>query len=236
MPKVVLVAVLKNKTDLKYLLQDKWYRIPVEKCPKKKYEYIAFFEPGRVTGNYGRIRYFGKPETVEIKKRSALLPALQNPQKRYFKIAFSGINKLKNPVANKNGIRVSFGYTTLKKLKNEKEVTGLFDVAPVEKIMRQALRRRGIKARPEFPVCLPGNRRYRLDFAVFCKKGALNIECDSNKWHSAKRQLIKDKTRDKDLKKLGWSILRLKEDEITGKINTSLAKIVSRVKTLGGAI
>ena len=106
-------------------------------------------------------------------------------------------------------------------------------MAPVEKILQRALSKTRLKIFPEYPVRLPAGKKYRLDFAVFCKKGALNIECDSIKWHSLKSQIIKDKKRDKILKKLGWSILRLKEAEITGNISKSVAKVVSRVKTLG---
>ena len=234
-PQVVLVSVLKNKADLKYLKKDNWYRIPVNKCPKRKFAYLAFFEPGRLSGGLGCIRYFGKPETVETKNGSALLSFPKDPQKKYFKLVFARLNRLKKPVTNKNGMRVSFGFTTLAKLKKAREVTELFDVAPIEKMIQKALWKRGLKIFPEFPVSLSGNRKYRLDFAIFCRKGALNVECDSAKWHSMKSQRIKDKTRDKELKNIGWSILRLKEREITGKINTSVAKIVSRVKTLGGA-
>ena len=42
---IVLVGVLKNKRDLGILLQKHWYRIPVRYLPKKKFDYIAFYQP-----------------------------------------------------------------------------------------------------------------------------------------------------------------------------------------------
>jgi len=224
-PQVVLVAVLKNKDGLSRLLEKKWYRIPVEKCPKRKFAFLAFFEPGSAPGRRGRIRYFAKPAAVKIIKNTG--------PKKYYKFTFTRLHRLKVPVANNNGLRVSFGFTTLEKLKNSKEVTGLFGVAPVEKILQKALKKTRLKIFPEYPVRLPAGKKYRLDFAVFCKKGVLNIECDSTEWHSLKSQIIKDKKRDETLKKLGWSILRLQEAEITGNISKSVAKVLSRVKTLG---
>ena len=236
MSKVVLVAVLKNRRDLSCLLCEKWYRIPVDKCPQKKFIYLAFFEPAKLPGQGGRIRYFAEPARVEVKNRKTLLPAEKDSEKKYFQFTFDCVKKLKNQVKNKNGMRVSFGFTTLQKLLKAKEVTDLFDVAPIEKLIRKALQLKELKAYPEYPLRLSATKRVRLDFAVFCRKGALNIECDSTGWHSTKRLIIADKTRDRDLRKLGWSILRLKEAEITGNISKSVEKVVSRVKTLGGIV
>ena len=234
MLEVVLLAVLKNRADLKYLLNDRWYRIPVEKCPKRKFSRLAFFEPGKNKGSLGVIRYQAKIASVRIADRKDLFPERENPSKKYFKVFFKRILKLKKPVTNNNGMRVSFGYTTTAKLSKAKEITDLFDVAPVEKLFKKALKKRGIKAYAEYLVRVAGKKLYRLDFAVFCKKGALDIECDSEKWHSQKSQVIKDKIRDASLRKQGWSILRLKEKEITGNIKCCVVKANCRVKTLGG--
>ena len=47
-----------------------------------------------------------------------------------------------------------------------------------------------------------------LDFAIFCKDGNLNVECDGEEFHSSKEAQIKDRKRDNDLTSIGWSILR----------------------------
>ena len=237
MRKIVLVAVLKTPRDLKILLKDKWYRIPLEKAPRKKFDYIAFYQPAVFGGNGGRIKYYAAPKKINRALRIDLLPGEsrnKNAKNIYLKYSFRKIKKLEPAIRNKNGIRVSFGFTDLLKLKKASEVTELYDVTPIEKMLKKALRKRHLRFKSEYPVQAGKEHRYRLDFAVFCKKAPLNIECDSQKWHSQKSQVYKDKIRDKALKNLGWSILRLKEPEITGKIKKSVEKVLRRVKTLGG--
>ena len=43
--KTVLVGVLKSKDDLKILLEEKWYRIPIAFLPKRRFTHIAFYQP-----------------------------------------------------------------------------------------------------------------------------------------------------------------------------------------------
>ncbi|MFH1074481.1 MAG: DUF559 domain-containing protein [Candidatus Firestonebacteria bacterium] len=237
MRKIVLISVLKSPGDLKILLKNKWYRIPFKKALRKKFDFIAFYQPAFFGANGGQIRYYAKLKEVSRIRRIDLLPEEirnKNAKNIYLKYSFRKINRLKPAIKNKNGLRVSFGFTDLLKLKEAEEITDLYNVAPIEKLMKKALNRKGIACKAEYPVRIGNNHRYRLDFAVFCKKSPLNIECDSLKWHSQKSQVFKDKLRDKRLKKIGWSILRLKEREITGKINTSMEKVLRRVKTLGG--
>lgn len=236
MPKAVLVAVLKEKKDLNILLRERWYRIPAFYAPKKKFDYIAFYQPSTFKGSKSLIRYYARPKMFKTMKRRELFPSeFDHPDANedYYRIDFKKIHKLKNPVKNSNRMRVSFGFTTLGRLKKEREVTGLFDVVPLENVMGLELKKAGIKASKEHAFTMNDGKRYRLDFAVFCKKGPLNIECDSHKWHSIKTQRIKDKIRDKALKGEGWSILRLKEAEITGNIGKCVDKVRKAVKKLG---
>ena len=237
MRKIVLIAVLKYPRDLRILLKKKWYRIPLNKLPRKNFDFIAFYQPALFGASGGRINYYAKPKKVVRLRRVDLLPGEVrniNAKNIYLKYSFGKINKLKPAIRNKNGLRVSFGFTGLSKLKKAAEVTDLYDVAPIEKMIKKALNRKDVNFKSEYPVRLENNLKYRLDFAIFCKKAPLNIECDSLKWHSQKGQVFKDKLRDKRLKKLGWNILRLKEREITGNINESIGKVLLRDKTLGG--
>lgn len=72
--RVVLTGVLKDKCDLKILLQKHWYRIPVFYLPKKKFKYIAFYQPA-VFGRKGkRIEYYARVARRKIIKRIELLP------------------------------------------------------------------------------------------------------------------------------------------------------------------
>jgi very-short-patch-repair endonuclease len=237
MREIVLIAVLKSPRDLKLLLKNKWYRIPLEKVPRRKFDFIAFYQPALFRVNGKRIKYYAKPEKVSRTSRIGLLPEEirdRNARKIYLKYSFRKINKLRSAIKNKNGLRVSFGFTDLLKLKKAAEITDLYDVVPIEKIMKRVLNKKKIACKAEYPVWVGNDHRYRLDFAVFCKKAPLNVECDSLKWHSQKSRVFKDKLRDERLKRLGWSILRLKEKDITSNILNCIDKVNLRVKKLGG--
>jgi len=239
MSKIVLVTVLKNHKDLDILLKHKWYRIPVFYMPKRKADYIAFYQPSIFGKSGGSIRYYAKPVSYKILKRIEILPEeFDHPYSNdeYYKLKFKKIFKLKNPVRNKSKMRVSFGFTTLEKLKKIRNIAGLFDVNPIEDILNLALRKNGIKYSREHTFSLSNGRKFRLDFVVFCKRGLLNIECDSSKWHSIKKQRLKDSLRDKVLRRYGWCILRLKEPEIIGNIDKCIAKVKASIKELGGTL
>ena len=58
--KIVLVGVLKNKRDLGILLEKHWYRIPVFFLPKKKFDYLAFYQPEGFGRRGKRIEYYAR--------------------------------------------------------------------------------------------------------------------------------------------------------------------------------
>jgi very-short-patch-repair endonuclease len=75
-----------------------------------------------------------------------------------------------------------------------------------------------------------------LDFAIWCKKGAIDIECDGDTFHMDYDNVHYDKTRNNELESYGWSVLRFtkkhfKED--TAHIEKTIYKTV---KKLGGAV
>lgn len=239
--KSVLIGVLKTKRDLSILLKNHWYRIPLFYSPKIKARYIAFYQPASFGKSGSCIRYYAKIHNYKIVKRKELLPdEYDHPyqEEDYYKIIFSKICKLPKPILNKNRVRVSFGFTTLEKLLNAeglaeaKDITQLFDIHPLERILEIELKKRNIKFFNEYNVYLATGKRYRLDFAIFCKKGCINIECDSSKWHSIKSQRIRDIQRDKELKKSGWIVLRLTENEIINNIDKCIKKINRNIENL----
>lgn len=236
---IVLIGVLKNKKDLNLLLKKNWYRIPVLYAPRRKADYIAFYQPSTFGKSGQRIKYYAKIKSCDIVKRKYILPEeLDHPraEEDYLRINLSRIQKLSQPIVNKKGLRISFGFTTLKKLLNAKTVMELFDIPPIEEMVSEALAKRNIRASREHIFSLPNGKKYRLDFAIFCKNGPLDIECDGEKWHSHRYQRLKDSRRDRDLKKEGWTILRLKEKDIVNNIKKCIDGIKRRIEEMGRRI
>ena len=233
---IVLIGVLKDRRDLNILLKKKWYRIPLLHAPRRKAEYIAFYQPSIFGRSGQRIRYYAKIRSCDVLKRKWILPEEPDHPRTdedYYRINLEEIQKIPFPIVNKTRMRISFGFTTLEKLLRAETIAQLFDVPPIEEMLGEELAKKGISTCREFIFSLPSRKKYRLDFAVFCKKGPLGIECDGEKWHSIAAQKRKDVLRDRELKKEGWSILRLKEKDIINNLQKCVGKIERRIEKLG---
>ena len=232
---IVLIGVLKNRRDLSILLKKKWYRIPILHAPRRKADYIAFYQPSTFGKSGQCIRYYARIKSCDIVKRKWILPEESDhihSDEDYFKINFSKIQKLSRPIINRNRTRISFGFTTLEKLQKARAVMELFDIPPTEEMVADALAKRRIRFSREHIFTLANRKKYRLDFAIFCRNGPLNIECDGEKWHSRRCQKLKDLARDRDLKREGWTILRLKEKDIVNNLGKCVERIEKRMKGL----
>ena len=234
--KTVLVCVLKTKSDLRILLKQNWYRIPVAYLPKRKFSHLAFYQPA-VFGKGGqRIQYYARVKTSKIAKRVELLPREKNHPRAhddYLKIELAWVKKLARPIKNVVPRRVSFGFTTLKSLLKAGDILELYGIAPTEQIIERGLNNLGIKTKKEFGVSKDG-KRYRLDLAVFCRRGRIAIECDNLKAHSGAVQMGKDKKKDAFLERHGWHVIRLTEQGINERLDYCLGIVVKAVEKLGG--
>ncbi len=236
--KPVLVGVLKDKRDLGILLKKRWYRIPVFYLPKKKFQYLAFYQPASFDKKGKRIEYYARLKRTKVVKRIDLLPkepTHPRAQDEYLKCESLKIRKLSNPVKNIIPRRVSFGFTDLKTLRSAKDILELYDVAPTEQIIAKRLKQLGIETKPEFSVSV-NSKRFRVDLAIFCKNGKIAIECDNLKAHRGKFQRKKDRVKSAALRGSGWRVIRLKERDIIENLDRCVARVQKSVRVLSGEI
>lgn len=236
--KTVLVSVLKNKRDLDALMAEKWYRIPMAYMPRRKFKYLAFYQPVSFGNKGKRILYYADVLNYQIAKRKNLLPKeAKHPRAEnfYLKIHIGKIKKLPGPIRNVLPRRISFGFTELDRLLKSKNILELYGVAEAEKIMEKGLRLAEIKAASQYNVKC-GNKRFRLDFALFCRHGAIAIECDNKKAHSGRAHTQKDKIKDTLLKRAGWTVIRLPEEDIISDLKGCILKVKKAINNLGGAV
>jgi very-short-patch-repair endonuclease len=176
----------------------------------KKVKYLGFYQP-HVFGKYGgTISHYAKIESIEIKKRIELFPKnTRHPKANgdYYKIYVNDINVLKNPLKCKRNRANYFINTTLEKLLNAEQFNDIFNESPLEDVLWEGMKQNSIAAERQFFI-RSYNNIYCLDFATFCEKGNLNIECDGDAYHISKEKAVKDNQRDNYLTKKGWSILR----------------------------
>ena len=236
---IVLVGVIKRHKDFKIAKNLHWYRIPVKKCPKKSVNYIAFYQTSCFGKNGKSIRYYAKVLKISKLRRIKLLPdEKKHPRKQelYYKFYLSHLKLLPQIILNKTRRRVSFAYTTLNQLFDSKEISEVFDIPALEEMICQELERFKIPFKQEY--CIYKNRKilYRLDIAIFCSNGKIAVECDSEKWHFLRKQKIKDRKRDKYLKKMGWKVLRFTGNEITSSPAKCVEQIYLHCKFLNNKI
>jgi len=228
----VLLCVLKSPGDRDLLFEGS-YRIPFAHAPGKIPRYLAFYQPSSF-GSKGKIvELYAKVKEYAIKERREILPEEPDhpdSRKPYKEFKLGRINQLKHPIINRGKLRVSFAKVSLKKLKSSKTLHELLGIPPIEEILESLLIMSGIKFYRQYYVKYQKGRYFRLDFAVPSVKKWIDVECDTTKWHLRKEQIIKDKDRDKILKKLGWKILRVNEKLLLNHPN----KILKKLKVIRG--
>lgn len=233
---MVLVGVLKGPADLERARLERWYRIPAAKCPRRPFDYLAFYERGG-PGRKGWIRHYAPVLGARVERRGILLPGEPDhprSQEPYIRVRLGPVRALKNPVRNLSRSRVVFGYTTLERLLKGREYLSLFGLRPVERILERALRREGIRAVREHPVFHRGAVRHRLDLAVPMDGAGLDIECDSERAHSGPLRKALDARRDAFLRRRGWSVLRLSYREILEDLEGSIRKVRREIRRYAG--
>ena len=234
----VFIGVLKTPEDLSLLLRDRWYRIPADSAPGRAFRYMAFYQPASFGKDSGKIRYYAAVRSRFCARRLELLP--DDPlhpaaEKLYIRYELGPPRELERPVQNSGRERLTFAYTTLRRLKSARDLHGLFGVPPLEKILHADLKRAGLGFAPEHMVLENNRCRYRLDFAVFCGGGKLDIECDGRRWHALAAVKKRDALRDAWLAGRGWTILRLSENDILRHRVRAMARIREAARALGGA-
>ncbi|MDO8598665.1 MAG: hypothetical protein Q7S02_00995 [bacterium] len=233
---VVLVGVLKQPRDLEILRRERWYRVPVVRAPKRAYAYLAFYQPATFGIRGKCIRYYARVLERGIVSRRRLLPdELDHPRarERYYQIRIGSIQTLRHPIRNIIPRRVTFGFTTLDRLRSARDMLQLYQVTPIEQMVEDGLRRAGIHAIAQ-RVVVSGTRRCRLDFAVPCRSGAIAIECDNATSHRSPIHRARDRRKDAFLRQLGWTVVRLTERDIVADLPHCIARVRVAVGTLGG--
>lgn len=235
--KVVLVGVLKRKHDLTTLFNEHWYHMPLSHAPRRTFHYLAWYQPS-LFGRQGKcIRYYSRVVRVRRRRRRDILSretAHPRADEKYQQIYVSRIQKLPRPIRNIPPRRISFGFTTLGCLRSAKNILELYRVFPAEQVVERALEHANIPVIPQYRVS--GGRRYRLDFAIPCRRGYVAIECDNTKAHTGAFQRLCDRNKDIFLRRHGWTVVRLAESMIVADIRSCIALVRRAVDARGGAL
>jgi len=234
----VLIGILKDRRDLGLLMKKRWYRIPVAHSPRRRFGHLAFYQPASFGKSGQCIRYMAPVLGRTMARRRSLIPGEPNHPRAdglYWCYRVGKPLRLPEPVRNLGPRRLNFAYTSLRRLFESHDILDVFGVPAIERMMGREFRKAGIPALPEFTLSA-GKKRYRLDFALFCNRGALAIECDNEEFHGHPGQKRYDRTKDIRLRNLGWTVLRLTEREIVKSPTDCLNRVKLAVRRFGGSV
>lgn len=234
----VLVAILREASDLGLLLSEGWYRIPIEHAPKMQPQWLAFYQPKTFKDHAYLIEYYGRITKVEEVSRRVLFPKEFNNAKSskiYQRYQLEKVEKLENPIISLIPRRLTFVSTTWEKFSNAKFINDIFDDSPLEDELYRIFQRENIKAERQWEVKFEKETFY-LDFAIFCNQGQIAVEVDGDTFHrQTKEQIDADNYRDNQLYKADWQPLHFSPRQIQeNKGKYAVQEIESSINRLGG--
>jgi very-short-patch-repair endonuclease len=238
----VLVAILKSQQDFEIARTQNWYRIPVENADrllKRRWppQWVAFYQPGKFLGQAFAVNYFAEVKNISTVRRSELFPDDSRDDRGeqwYYKIQFDQLKLLDTPIPSRRLRRIVFIPTTLRKLTIATEINDLFDDSPLENELWSALKKVRIFAERQEMVDVD-DKRYYLDFAIYCAKGNLDVETDGDSWHANPERAPEDNRRDNDLNSAGWKVLRFSTLQVREQLSEYCVDTIARtVNKLGG--
>jgi very-short-patch-repair endonuclease len=235
--KRVLVALMNNPRDLKIAREQHWYRIPVKSAPRgMDAARLAFYQTSAFKEEKWAVRYFAEVQQCTIVKRKQLLPdEAQHPRAEndYYKLELGALQTLEKPIISQHGRRLVFISTTLEKFRRARELNDLFHESPLEDDFWKEIKRRGLEAERQLFVSINKNT-YCLDFAVFCRNGQINVECDGDYWHTQRDAIVSDNVRDNALTSSGWAVLRFGTKQIRHELGECLESLWRTILRQGG--
>jgi very-short-patch-repair endonuclease len=239
--KELLVALLPKTEALDRLKTEGWYHIPVETAPKRWPPKVMAFYQGRVFGIEERyqIRYFGEVENIEIVLRKVLFPNDEENEYKaeepYYRVQLKSLQEREVPIVSYRPRRLVFIPTTLWKFELAEQINDLFDGSPLEDKLWKELKSIEVTAERQWRIVVQGNKKYYLDFAVFCQTGKLAIETDGYTTHyDSLNQIDYDTWRRNEIALDNWHFLHYTTNQIKDERTPYLAQIQKEIEQLGG--
>ncbi len=207
----VLVAVINQQSDFEIVSEQHWYRIPTDVARGQwRPEWLALYQTAEFDRGGKAINYYAHVEDIHVVSRQDLFrgqPADDKSWRSYYKLQLGPLIPLERPIPLARPRPITFIPSTLDKLMTATQINDLWHVSPLEDRLWQELKRLQIKAERQYDLRV-ADAEYRLDFAVFCNKGNLDIETDGNTYHIGLEKGQQDNERNNAVTAAGWEVLR----------------------------
>jgi hypothetical protein len=240
----VLVAMLPHKVDWKNLNEKLWYRIPKTSAPEiiknGTAKFIAFYHTARFDDdrkykvvNYALIKRIATATRQELFPDEPLNST--KAHKTYYKLEIDELLTLEKPIVSRRGHRIVFVPTTEEKFFSGKtDFNILFKSSYLESDMERIMEEWGIEYEREYREFATNKKYYDLDFAIFCKNGKIDIECDGDEFHMGNENVHRDKTRNNELEGYGWAVLRYTTKHFKEEREHIKKTIQDKIRSFGG--
>ncbi len=243
-PNDVLIAIMNSKEDWAILHDQLWYRVPEDKAPNivkmNELKILAFYHTSVFKADLKwKVVKYGVVKSVELVSRQVLFPdepaaISTKAERRYYKIQLEALVTFDVPIVSERGHRLTFVTTSNQRFMKYKELNYLFNSSKLEDDLFKTFLDNNISAERQWWIKAPNNQHYFLDFAIFCKNRNINVECDGNAYHNEPEQVHYDKTRNNELERMGWSVLRYTTKHLTELKDDSMKNLYATIKQNGG--
>jgi len=239
----VLVVVVNHPADLARAREQGWYRIPLDRAPRRvAAEYLAFYQTAAFPPEERwAVRWLAPVHGYRIVARRELIPEeADHPRAaaRYYQVKLGALELLPHPIPSRRLRRITFIPTTLERLHTAEEINDLWIKSSAQERLWEALKQANVEAERQYPLRedlpLPDwdLRQYVADFALLCRDGrvALIVEDEPR----TEDELRESPAPDYLLAAGGWLPLRVTCAGLEADAAGWAARLAELVVRLGG--
>jgi hypothetical protein len=246
----VLVVVVNHPADLARAREQGWYRIPLDRAPRRiAAEHLAFYQTAAFPPEERwAVRWLAPVHGYRIAVRRELIPeepAHPRADCRYYQVKLGALEPLPHPIPSRRLRRITFIPTTLDRQFAAEEINDLWIKSSAQERLWAALKQADVETERQYPLRedLPspdgglrppdgGLRQYVADFALLCRGGrvALIVEDEPRGEDELRESLALDYL----LAAGEWLPLRVTCAELEEDAAGWAARLAGLVEELGG--
>ena len=175
----VLIVVVKQPADLRRAIQERWYRIPMNRAPSRTAaEFLAFYQTGAFPlGERYLIRWMAPVRGYFLATRRQLIPEEPDhprADEQYYKVSLGESVPLPHPIPSRRLRRVTFIPSNLSRLHQAEEINDLWIRSTAQQRLWEALKQAGLDSECQFPL-QDDPPSHVADFALFCRAGWIAV-------------------------------------------------------------
>jgi very-short-patch-repair endonuclease len=234
----VLVVVVNDPADLARAREEGWYRIPLDRAPRRiAADYLAFYQTGAFPPEERwTVRWLAPVLEYRLATRKELIPEEPDHPRvdqSYYKVALGPLASLPHPVPSRRLRRITFIPTTLGRLTQAEEINELWIKSSAQERLWAALKLADLEAERQYPFQdeLP---QHVADFAVFCRDGRIAVLVTDEP--QAEGELREAHLPDYLLVAGDWAVMRVTIAELMTDAQAWAERLARQAARFGGAV